>query len=126
MRHPDTVYRGRRHADGTISVTVTMPAPAFRTFPLTPRLSLRIHPYAYGFEWGYRGAGPHQLAIALVLDATADERVARLYSIGFMLAEVDCWVRDTWSITAGEIQATVDRLADDESWAVLVAEGGAA
>lgn len=30
-----------------------------------------------GFQWGYKGSGPHQLALALLLDLTDDPEIAQ-------------------------------------------------
>ena len=56
-----TNYQGWRDADGTARVTVDME-------PLDPRLDLANHSPT-GFEWGYGGSGPAQLALALLADA---------------------------------------------------------
>jgi hypothetical protein len=47
--------------------------------PLNPRRDLRCHSPT-GFEWGYGGSGPAQLALALCADALGDdERAMRVY-----------------------------------------------
>ena len=48
---------------------------------LDPRPSLAIRNHSPdGFEWGYRGSGPSQLALAILLDRTGDAGTAlRLY-----------------------------------------------
>ena len=43
--------------------------------PLDPRLDLHVHE-PDGFEWGYWGAGPAQLALAILADATGDGGLA--------------------------------------------------
>lgn len=46
---------------------------------LQPSLAIRNHS-PDGFEWGYRGSGPAQLALAILLDRTGDTGTAlRLY-----------------------------------------------
>ena len=41
---------------------------------LSPDASLAVADHSpTGFNWGYKGSGPHQLALALALDATGDE-----------------------------------------------------
>ena len=48
-------------------------------FDPAPSLAVRNHS-PDGFEWGYSGSGPAQLALALCLDVTADpERSQRVY-----------------------------------------------
>jgi hypothetical protein len=43
--------------------------------PLDPRHDLACHS-PDGFQWGYGGSGPAQLALALVADATGDDKLA--------------------------------------------------
>lgn len=45
---------------------------------LAPRLDLRNHS-PDGFAWGYGGSGPAQLALAILADATRDDKVAMRY-----------------------------------------------
>lgn len=46
--------------------------------PLRPRLDLRSHSPT-GFEYGYHGSGPAQLALALLADAVDDGTALALY-----------------------------------------------
>ena len=54
-------YRGRRTAAGAV---VEAQAPGGAWYVLDPRFDLRNHS-PNGFEWGYAGSGPAQLALAL-------------------------------------------------------------
>jgi hypothetical protein len=45
--------------------------------PLDPRLDLWSHSPS-GFEWNYPGSGPAQTALAILADATRDDRLAVL------------------------------------------------
>jgi hypothetical protein len=56
--------------------------------PLNPRLDLWHHSPT-GFEWGYGGSGPAQLALALLADHLADDRQA-----------LDFYQRFKWTIIA--------------------------
>ena len=73
--------------------------------PLNPRLDLWNHSPS-GFEWGYAGSGPAQLALALLADCLGeddeavewhqdfkDQVVAGLPFAGWTLAEAD--IRET-------------------------------
>ena len=60
-----------------------------------------------GFQWGYGGSGPAQLALALVLDATGDKNRARKVYQDFKDAFVARWL-DQWVITQAEIVAWVN------------------
>ena len=68
---------------------------------LAPRFDLRTHS-PDGFEWGYGGSGPAQLALALAADLLGDDEaalgvyqwlkfrvVARLAAEGWTLTEVE-------------------------------------
>lgn len=58
------IYAGQRDTDGTIRVWVNGKL-------LTPARSLALRNHSPdGFEWGYCGSGPAQLALALLLHAT--------------------------------------------------------
>lgn len=58
-----------------------------------------------GFEWGYGGSGPAQLALALLLDATGDEEIARRYYQDFKWQVVARWGRyNGFQITQDEIR----------------------
>jgi hypothetical protein len=55
-----------------------------------------------GFEWGYAGSGPAQLALALLYDATGDRELSLKYYQPFKEAFVRRW-GDNWQIRASEI-----------------------
>jgi hypothetical protein len=81
------VYTGRRTPDGT---TVLRPDGT----PLPLRLDLRNHSPT-GFEWGYGGSGPAQLALALLADAAGDDEVALKYYQEFKRLVV-AHLEDNW------------------------------
>jgi hypothetical protein len=66
-----TTYQGRRQPNGTPWVTVASTTPSgavrLRRLPLARSLRLSNHSPT-GFEWGYGGSGPAQLALAILLD----------------------------------------------------------
>ena len=65
--------------------------------PLNPRLDL-ANKSPDGFQWGYAGSGPAQLALALIADATGDDALAlRTYQL-FKERFVAIWGQ-TWTIT---------------------------
>ena len=55
-----------------------------------------------GFQWGYGGSGPAQLALALLLDATGASAPAVHWHQRFKFSIVAKW-GDTWQITRTEI-----------------------
>ena len=96
------LYRGGRSLDGAV-VTVDGK-------PLAPRLDLRrLSPT--GFEWTYQGAGPAQLALALLADHLGDDAQAMALYQEFMrkvVAELD----NSWELTSADIDAALAELKD--------------
>lgn len=78
--------------------------------PLSPRLDLGNHS-PDGFEWGYGGSGPAQLALALLADALEDDEKACLWHQDFKRAVVAQLPQAGWSLTAEEIRVRVEALA---------------
>ncbi len=76
--------------------------------PLAPRHDLkRLSPT--GFEWTYVGAGPAQLALALLADHLGDEtRALALYDrfMRTVVAELD----NAWELTSADIDAALAAL----------------
>jgi hypothetical protein len=93
-------YRGGRSLDGAV-VTVDGRR-------LDPRVDLkRLSPT--GFEWTYEGAGPAQLALALLADHLGDDADALRFYQAFMravVAELD----NSWELSAAEIDAALAEL----------------
>jgi hypothetical protein len=87
------VYEGGRSLAGAV-VTVD-------GRPLPPRHDLKLLSRA-GFEWTYEGAGPAQLALALLADHLGDDRKALRYYEPFMksvVADLD----NAWRLTSDDI-----------------------
>lgn len=91
------VYHGRR-LDGRARVTVNGVA-------LRVRLDLRNHS-PDGFEWGYGGSGPAQLALALLADALGEDDRAQVWYQTFKWRVVS-GLPDEWTLTADEIRLAV-------------------
>ena len=59
-----------------------------------------------GYEWGYGGSGPAQLALAILLDHTDDEQRATRHYQAFKWTFVVNWERfKDWSVTTDVIEA---------------------
>lgn len=87
------VYRGQRTPSG-VEVTVNGE-------PLDARLDLRDF-HASGFEWGYEGSGPSQLALAILADHAGPQDALGNYR-DFMhnvIAEIE---DDEWHMTSDDI-----------------------
>lgn len=99
-------YRGIRPRDaGRIGpVTVTVTADDGTQYELRPDASLAMRRHSPdGFEWGYHGSGPAQLALALLMDATNDIRVASGAYQSFKSQVVATWSHDEWTYTSEEV-----------------------
>jgi len=94
------VYRGfRRHKHGPV---VTRDGVFFEAGP-----SRKVWDHSPdGFEWGYGGSGPAQLALALLLDVTGNADEAVLMHQRFKDNVVAGWRSDgRWEITDAAIRA---------------------
>lgn len=91
------IYEGARHLEGAV-VTVDG-----RTLP--PRHDLRLLSKA-GFEWTYEGAGPAQLALALLADHLGDDDAALRQYERFM-REVVAHLDNAWRLTSADIEAAL-------------------
>jgi len=79
---------------------------------LTPERSLELANHSpTGFEWGYGGSGPAQLALALLLDYTDDEDVALAQYTEFkneVVSQLECTGPDErWRLTDSDIDAVL-------------------
>jgi hypothetical protein len=75
--------------------------------PLPPRFDLKTLSKT-GFEWTYEGAGPAQLALALLADHLGDDQAALNQYQRFMreiVAELD----NAWRLTSADIDAALVR-----------------
>lgn len=95
------IYEGARSLDGAV-VTVNGKQ-------LPPRHDLRVLSKA-GFEWTYEGAGPAQLALALLADHLGDDQAALREYERFM-REVIANLDNAWRLTAADIDAALRRAA---------------
>ena len=88
--------------------------------PLNPRLDLYNHSPT-GFEWGYYGSGPAQLALAILADHLEDDQEALNLYQRFkwsVVAELPC---KRWTLTSLDVEQALQKLRDQEALA-----GGAA
>ena len=76
---------------------------------LAPRLDLHAHSPA-GFEWGYGGSGPAQLALALAADVLGDDEAALGVYQRLKSRVVGRLPADAWSLTEGELADTLRSL----------------
>ena len=75
--------------------------------PLDPRLDLCNHSPT-GFEWGYGGSGPAQLALAILARHLKDDAAALNLHQEFKWSWV-FFFAPTWELTSAQIEAWVQR-----------------
>ena len=97
-----TTYKGYRHSAGGPQLVVKnddilSPAPSQRLWNHSPS----------GFQWGYGGSGPAQLALALLYDVTGDPELSVRLHQAFKRQFVALW-GDTWEITDLDIRVWVE------------------
>ncbi|MEI6195743.1 MAG: DUF6166 domain-containing protein [Verrucomicrobiota bacterium] len=101
MKH----YAGRRQGYAAI-VTVD-------GRPLNPRLDLWNHSPT-GFEWGYGGSGPAQLALAILADHLGDDEQAFNFHHRFKWAVTAELPRRSWTLTSQQIDQVLQTLREAE------------
>lgn len=103
-------YSGIRTKNGC-AVTVT---DGDRRRKLDPRFDLRRHS-PDGFEWGYGGSGPAQLALALAADVLGDDEAALDIYQRLKFRVVGRLSADEWTLTADELADAIRALPADKS-----------
>ncbi|MEI8292019.1 MAG: DUF6166 domain-containing protein [Verrucomicrobiota bacterium] len=101
MKH----YSGRREG---YAVIVTVDGR-----PLNPRLDLWNHSPT-GFEWGYGGSGPAQLALAILADHLGDDEQAFNFHHRYKWAVIAELPKRSWTLTSQEIDLVLPKLRDTE------------
>lgn len=102
------IYKGYRHSDGVGNQLVTKDDDI-----LDPRPSREIWNHSPdGFNWGYHGSGPAQLALALLYDVTKDEVVSVRLHQEFKRSFVAAW-GDTWGITDAYIREWISSTLEE-------------
>lgn len=104
----DTVYCGIISRNGVVRVYRNG-----QSFSPAASQAIRNHS-PDGFQWGYCGSGPAQLALALLLDATGGNKecAADLYQ-DYKRGIVSNWDQREWVTTRAEILKWIaDELAD--------------
>ena len=99
-------YAGRRQGY-VVSVTVDGRR-------LNPRLDLWNHSPT-GFEWGYCGSGPAQLALAILADHCQDDERALNFYQRYKWAVVAELPHREWIITSEDIERILQLLVERDS-----------
>jgi hypothetical protein len=98
-------YEGRRQGYAAI-VTVD-------GRPLNPRLDLWNHSPT-GFEWGYGGSGPAQLALAILADHFGNDEQAFNFHHRYKWAVIAELPKRSWTLTSQEIDQVLRTLEEAE------------
>lgn len=99
------VYEGNRNwmtALGGAAVVVDK-------VPLSPRHDLRNHS-PDGFEWGYGGSGPAQLALAILAHHLGDDQEALRFYQRFKFAVIGAIKDDQWRMTSQDIDIALAQI----------------
>jgi hypothetical protein len=103
-------YEGRRQGHAVI-VTVN-------GRPLNPRLNLYNHSPT-GFEWGYCGSGPAQLALAILADHLGNDRQALDVYQRFKWAVVTKLPKTRWMLNSCIIDHVLHNIRNFEAEGVV-------
>lgn len=104
-------YFGERMADRRLKVSVREFENPDELTPLPPRHDLFNHS-PDGFECGYGGSGPAQLALALLAHHLGDDaRAVRLHQTFKWLVVAKLPKRGSWIIEPVEIDETLEAMA---------------
>jgi len=103
-------YRGSRER-GNVWIESPEYEGRWRDLPL--RLDVFNHSPS-GFEWGYLGSGPAQLALAILCDYLGEPQLAVRFYGEFKEDIVARWKDDEWTLTEEEIAAWFNTAARDE------------
>ncbi len=80
---------------------------------LNPRRDIWNHSPS-GFEWGYVGSGPAQLALAILADHCRDDRKAFDFHHRFKWAVIADLSYRGWALTSDRIDAALQKLREAE------------
>jgi hypothetical protein len=99
------IYKGRRSTDEKQNVVVVIDDKGTRT--VAPRYDLANHS-PDGYEWGYEGSGPAQLALALCADVLDDDvRALRVYQ-RVKRRIIAPLAADLWTLTEQEVRDAIE------------------
>jgi hypothetical protein len=105
-------YEGIRRGDcGDVAVSVVMDDSVIvKRVPLKLYTEIQNHSPT-GFEWGYGGSGPAQLALAILCDFTRDAELASELHQSFKADFIATLPKDEWRISEKEIKVWLDEQA---------------
>jgi hypothetical protein len=82
---------------------------------LEPAASLELFNHSpNGFEWGYGGSGPAQLALAICLDAIGDKVQAVHFHQSYKWRVVAKLPHEAWELTRAQVREVIAQIQSDE------------
>ena len=112
------MYTGRRGPQGCVVWVIDGNG---ERKSLNPRRDLRNHSPT-GFEWGYGGSGPAQLALAILAEHLGDNRAALNLYQDFKWACIAQMRSASWSLSSEEIDNCLARLSGQREDAQPIAD----
>jgi hypothetical protein len=103
---------GRRTSDRCEVLVTTISGQILET--LNPRLDLWNHSPT-GFNWGYCGSGPAQLALAIIAFVTGDDEVALRVHQEFKFDMVARFPAKGWVLNPVDVRSWMQRTRDDNT-----------
>lgn len=70
---------------------------------------LHVCRHSSGFEWGYKGSGPAQLAVALVMEVYGDEDLAKIVHHEVKTEIVAKLPERWWMVHESQVREVVDK-----------------
>jgi hypothetical protein len=99
----DKTYIGQRNEDGSLTVYTKYDGSSQSLRKLDPRFDLRNHSPG-GFECGYNGSGPAQLALAICADTLMDDEKAQNVYQYFKRSTIASLSQDAdWELTEAQV-----------------------
>ena len=108
---PITHFHGKRDSEGICHLYKSNDE--YQVEILPDRIQKVYNHSPDGFEWGYGGSGPSQLSLAIMLEATDDDRKALNLYQGFKFDVVSGLPYAEWTIPIEKIETWITSQADD-------------
>lgn len=100
-------YTGERGARGAHVAVLNLATHEARPLPTGFQY---VNHSPNGFEWGYLGSGPAQLAFAILLDHFQDPAPARVFYQSFKFEVIACLAHPRWELTTEQISEAINTI----------------
>ncbi len=102
-------YVGRRNKAGKCEVKIVQ-GETTRNLPL----ARNVRHHSQGFEWGYAGSGPAQLALAILVDCLGDPQRATILYQKFKFKVIGGLPNQGWELPESIVKKTVEILEKED------------